>query len=94
MAINPVGTDAYVTNEAGDTVSVLALTSTPPGPPGRPIAVDGDHRATVSVSATTGATPISYTVTAVDFTDTGHGGQTCTVHGVAGPCTLIGLTSR
>jgi hypothetical protein len=59
-----------------------------PGTPGRPTAVDGNHQATVSVTApTSGGTPASYTVTASDTTTPGHGGQTCG-RGSAGVCTL------
>jgi YVTN family beta-propeller protein len=92
LAANPTGTDAYVTNPYDDTMSVLALTPPAPGVPGRPTALDGDHQATVSVTATTsGGTPTFYTVTAADATTAGHGGQTCAVHELAGACILTGL---
>ena len=42
---------------------------------------------------TSGGTPSSYTVTAADATNPAHGGQTCTVAGAAGSCTVIGLTN-
>jgi hypothetical protein len=41
----------------------------------------------------TGGSPTSYTVTATDATTPGHGGQTCTVTGGSGSCTLYGLTN-
>jgi hypothetical protein len=67
---------------------------TPPGAPGAPTAVAGNAQATVTITApSTGGTPASYTVTAVDSTDSGHGGQTCTVTSPATSCTLTGLTN-
>ena len=65
-----------------------------PGRPGAPTAVAGNAAATVTVTApTSGGTPSSYTVTAADATNPAHGGQTCTVAGAAGSCTVIGLTN-
>jgi uncharacterized repeat protein (TIGR01451 family) len=55
----------------------------------------GDHEATVIVTAPVlGGTPNSYTVTvtATDTTGATRGGQTCTITGAAGSCTLTGLT--
>jgi trimeric autotransporter adhesin len=65
-----------------------------PGTPGAPTATAGNAQATVTVAApSTGGTPSSYTVTATDATTGANGGQTCTVTGATGSCTLTGLTN-
>lgn len=77
-----------------DTWSYRVTVAPAPGTPGTPVAVAGSTQATVTVTApSTGGTPTSYTVTAVDSTALGRGGQTCTVSGASGACTLTGLTN-
>jgi YVTN family beta-propeller protein len=94
VAVNPAGTDAYVTNESDNTVSVVSLIAAAPKTPDRPTVTDGDHRATVSVTApSAGDTPTSYAVTAADTTHPGRGSQTCTIHGATGACQVAGLTN-
>lgn len=54
----------------------------------------GDAEATVGVVApSSGGTRASYTVSDSDSTDHPRGGQTCTVTGASGSCTLTGLTN-
>jgi hypothetical protein len=86
------GDSAYV----GSTSTALTQQVLPaaPGTPGAPTATGGNAQATVTVAApSTGGTPSSYTVTATDATTGANGGQTCTVTGVTGSCTLTGLTN-
>lgn len=65
---------------------------TAPGTPGKPTATAGDGSATVTVVAPgSGGTPDSYTVTATNLRSGGPSGQTCTVTGAAGSCTVTGL---
>ena len=59
-----------------------------PGTPATPTAVPGNARATVTVAKGTGASPTSYTVTAV-----GNATKTCTVTGASGSCAVTGLTN-
>ena len=64
-----------------------------PGAPGRPVAVlGGEGQATVTVSEpAAGAGTDYYTVTAIDSTNPGRGGQTCIVTQATGSCELTGL---
>jgi YVTN family beta-propeller protein len=89
VAVSRAGTYAYVVNQNDGTVSVLDA----PGTPGQPTATAGDTEATVTVVApTTGWQPDSYAVTATDATAVANGGQTCTVIGASGSCSVSGLT--
>ena len=93
VAVDPDTDTAYAVNRSDETVSVI---TSPPGTPGAPSAVAGDTQATVTVAppgSDSGGVPTSYTVTAADGTTAANGGQTCTLSGASGSCTVTGLTN-
>ncbi|NBU37618.1 MAG: hypothetical protein EBS32_05205, partial [Actinobacteria bacterium] len=71
----------------GGVKRLLGANVAPAAPPA-PTTVAGDGQATVTVSASAGATPTYYTVTAVEDAT-----KTCTVTGSTGSCTVTGLTN-
>ena len=81
------------------TVGTSALTAqiseAAPGTPGTPTAVAGDGEVAITVVApSSGGSPASYTVTALD--NSGNvlsPGKTCTVTGATGSCVITGLTN-
>ena len=92
ITMNPAGTIAYVTNTSTGTVT--AISTIVPGTPGQASALAGSDQATVTVVApSTGGVPLSYIVTATDTTLNSGGGQTCTVSGSSGSCSVTGLTA-
>jgi hypothetical protein len=87
-------TNTFGTSSASARSAAVTVLPDAPGTPGPPTAVHGDGQATVTVSPpTSGGTPTSYSVTAIDSTDAAHGGETCTVTGASGSCTITGLTN-
>ncbi|MTA42934.1 MAG: hypothetical protein F2567_07865, partial [Actinobacteria bacterium] len=78
-----------VGTENGPSLRRFFTTYQTPGIPPAPTAVPGDGQATVTVAAASGATPTSYTVTAVGTSPA----QTCTVTGASGSCVVTGLTN-
>jgi YVTN family beta-propeller protein len=87
-----------LTDHLGETATQsLTLAILPAGPapgtPGAPVAVGGTGLATVTVTPPGSGAPTSYTVTAVDVTNSARGNQTCTVTGATGSCTESGLTN-
>ena len=93
ITVDPDTDTAYVTNEYDGTASVI---TSPPGAPGAPTAVAGDTQATVTVAppgSDSRGVLSSYTVTATDGTTPANGGETCTVSGASGSCTVSELTN-
>ena len=88
-----------VNSSAQTTVGTSAVTAqiseSAPGTPGTPTAVAGDGEVTVTVVApSTGGSPSSYTVTALDSSGNPLSpGKTCTVSGASGSCVITGLTN-
>ncbi|MSW43371.1 MAG: OmpA family protein [Actinobacteria bacterium] len=79
------------TNSDGTSAASAASNAVVPGTPGipaTPTAVAGDGQATVTVTAGSGGTPGSYTVTAVEDNT-----KTCTVTAPATSCIVSGLTN-
>lgn len=76
-------------NSAGSSSSSPESTpaTQPVGPPGKPSAIPGDSSAIVTVTAPTGTSPTSFTVTS------NPGSQTCTVTSPSDTCTVTGLTN-
>ncbi len=76
------------------TTAVSATTVAPvvvPGTPATPTGVAGNAQVTVSVTAGTGGTPTSYTIT--KSTDGATYSTGCTVTGASGSCVVTGLTN-
>ncbi len=70
------------------TAATSSLTVSAPGTPAAPTGDAGDGKVTVTVAqGSSGGTPTSYTVTAVDTS------KTCTVTGATGSCEVTGLTN-
>jgi titin len=85
------GTNSYGQFGNGTlTVDLVNLATAIAAPPTTPTVVSkASQQATVSWTGATGA--IRYTVTALDLTNSGRGGQTCTTGSTS--CTLTGLTN-
>ena len=86
-----------VAQSAVGTSAVTAqISESAPGTPGTPTTVAGDSLVTITVVApSTGGTPSSYTVTALN--DSGSAldpAKTCLVTGSPGSCTITGLTNN
>ena len=83
------------TAPATTTTAVSATTVAPvviPGTPGTPTGVAGNLQVTVSVTAGSGGTPTSYTITQ-STTSGGTYTTGCTVTGASGSCVVTGLTN-
>ena len=82
------------TAPATTTTAVSATTVAPviPGTPGTPTGVAGNTQVTVSVTAGSGGTPTSYTITQ-STTSGGTYTTGCTVTGASGSCVVTGLTN-
>ena len=79
------------TNSIGTSSASAASSAVVPGPPGvpaTPTGVVGDTQVTVSVTAGSGGTPVTYTVTTVEDNT-----KTCTVTAPATSCVVTGLTN-
>ena len=82
------------TAPATTTTAVSATTVAPvvvPGTPATPTGVSGNAQVTVSVTAGSGGTPTSYTVSASP--QVSGVTRTCTVTGASGSCVVTGLTN-
>jgi hypothetical protein len=79
----------------GTSALTAQISESVPGTPGTPTAVAGDGEVTVTVVApSTGGSPSSYTVTALDSSGTALSpGKNCTVTGTSGSCVITGLTN-
>ena len=88
--VNSVSQSTVGTSEVTAQISEAA-----PGAPGTPTAIAGDGEVTVTVVApSSGGTPASYTVTALDSSgNVLSPGKTCTVTGATGSCVITGLTN-
>ena len=79
----------------GTSAVTAQISESAPGAPGTPTAIAGDGEVTVTVVApSSGGTPASYTVTALDSSgNVLSPGKTCTVTGATGSCVITGLTN-
>jgi hypothetical protein len=86
-----------VAQSATGTSAVTAqISESAPGTPGTPTAVAGDSQVTVTVVVpSSGGTPSSYTITALDNSGTALSPlKTCTVTGGSGSCVITGLSNN
>jgi large repetitive protein len=89
-----------VNSVSQSTVGTSALTAqiseSAPGTPGTPTAVAGDSQVTVTVVApSSGGTPSSYTVTALDNSGNAlNPAKTCSVNASSGSCVITGLSNN
>ncbi len=83
------GPDTWPLDDEDDATSRATAFAEVPATPPAPTAIAGNRSVVVTVAAGSGSgsPPTSYTVTA------NPGGQTCTVTGTAGSCTITGLTN-
>ena len=79
----------------GTSALTAQISESVPGTPGTPTAVAGDGEVTVTVVApSTGGSPSSYTVTALDSSGTALSpAKNCTVTGTSGSCVISSLTN-
>jgi len=90
-SIAPIITTATPTAVSAITTTAVTTTVAPvsPGTPATPTVVRGSNQITVSVTAGTGGTPASYTVSASP--QVSGVTRTCTVIGASGSCIVTGL---
>jgi Fibronectin type III domain len=90
-SIAPTTTAPATTTTAVSATTTTTVAPVIPGTPATPTGVVGDAQVTVSVTAGSGGTPTSYTVSAspqvLGVT------RTCTVTGASGSCAVTGLTN-
>jgi hypothetical protein len=88
--------DSVERSAIGTSAVTAQISESAPGTPGAPTAVAGDSQVTVTVAApSTGGTPSSYTVTALDISGTALNPlKTCTVTGGSGSCVITGLSNN
>ena len=86
-SIAPISTGS--SGSAATTITVAPVVV--PGTPATPTGVSGDAQVTVSVTAGSGGTPTSYTVSASP--QVSGVTRTCTVTGASGSCVVTGLTN-
>jgi hypothetical protein len=88
--------DSVARSTVGTSALTAQISESAPGTPGTPTAVAGDSQVTVTVvPPSTGGTPSSYTVTALDTNGTALNPlKTCTVTGGSGSCVITGLSNN
>ena len=86
-SIAPISTGSSGSAATTTTVAPVVI----PGTPGTPTGVAGNLQVTVSVTAGSGGTPTSYTVSASP--QVSGVTRTCTVTGASGSCVVTGLTN-
>ena len=88
--------DSVARSTVGTSALTAQISESAPGTPGTPTAVAGDSQVTVTVvPPSTGGTPSSYTVTALDNSGTALNPlKTCTVTGGSGSCVITGLSNN
>jgi hypothetical protein len=88
--------DSVARSAVGTSAVTAQISESAPGTPGTPTAVAGDSQVTVTVvPPSTGGTPSSYTVTALDNSGTALNPlKTCTVTGGLGSCVITGLSNN
>ena len=87
-SIAPISTGS---SESAATTTTTVAPVVVPGTPATPTGVSGNTQVTVSVTAGTGGTPTSYTVSASP--QVSGVTRTCTVTGASGSCVVTGLTN-
>jgi len=87
--------DGVSQSTVGTSALTAQISEAAPGTPGTPTAVAGDGEVTITVVApSSGGTPASYTVTALDSSgNVLSPGKTCTVAAATGSCVITGLTN-
>ena len=87
--------DGVSQSAVGTSALTAQISEAAPGTPGTPTAVAGDEQVTISVVApSSGGSPASYTVTALDNSGNPLSpAKTCTVAGATGSCVISGLTN-
>jgi hypothetical protein len=88
--------DSVARSTVGTSAVTAQISESAPGAPGTPTAVAGDSQVTVTVVVpSTGGTPSSYTVTALNDGGTALDPlKTCTVTGASGSCVITGLSNN
>jgi hypothetical protein len=88
--------DSVARSAVGTSAVTAQISESAPGTPGTPTTVAGDSQVTVTVvPPSTGGTPSSYTVTALDNSGTALNPlKTCTVTGGSGSCVITGLSNN
>ena len=87
-SIAPISTGSSGSAATTTTVAPVVV----PGTPATPTGVSGNAQVTVSVTAGSGGTPTSYTITK-STSSTGTYTTGCTVTGASGSCVVTGLTN-
>jgi hypothetical protein len=87
--------DSVSQSTVGTSALTAQISEAAPGTPGTPTAVAGDGEVTITVvTPSSGGSPASYTVTALDSSgNVLSPAKTCTVTGATGSCVITGLTN-
>ena len=91
-SIAPISTGSSGSSGSAATTTTTTAAPVIPGTPATPTGVAGNTQVTVSVTAGTGGTPASYTITQ-STTSGGTYSTGCTVTGASGSCVVTGLTN-